>query len=124
MNSKVAVGIITYQPEEQVLQRIIEVVESGYKAYIFDNSPDDPIIRNYVKQEASDDTKITYVTCGKNVGLGIGLSALCAQAYYDSFPTILFFDQDTVFSRITLDYISDFYTNNENLAETVQLNYI
>jgi len=117
MNQNVAIGIITFKPEASVLQRLQETIQSGYKVYVFDNSPEDTLVRDYVHGGAADVTQITYLTCGKNVGLGVGLAAVCAHAYYDSFPVLLFFDQDTVYSRVTLDYISDFYSKNAGLSE-------
>jgi len=118
MNRKVAIGMITYNPGKNVLQRLQKTITSGFKVYIFDNSPEIAIIRDYINNGTIDSSQITYLTCGKNVGLGYGLSALCAHAYYDSFPALLFFDQDTVYSDETLCYISSFYSENISLAET------
>jgi rhamnosyltransferase len=50
------------------------------------------------------------------VGLGFGISSVCAQAYYDSFPALIFFDQDTVFDYNTLDFVEEFYNKNVNLT--------
>ena len=117
MNENIAIGIIIYNPGSSVLIRIEETIRSGYKVYIFDNSPDSGIIRDYVKSDAADASMITYLTCGKNAGLGYGLAAVCSHAYYDSFPALLFFDQDTVYSAQTLDYISHFFLENRALPQ-------
>ena len=117
MNLNVAIGIITYNPESSVVKRLSDTIKSGYKVYIFDNSPDNSIVRDYAYSNAEARSHITYLTCGKNAGLGYGLSAVCAHAYYDSFPTLLFFDQDTVYSTETLDYVSAFYGRNDFLSE-------
>lgn len=117
MNHNVAIGIITYNPESSVVKRLSDTISSGYKIYIFDNSPDNSIVRDFAYSNADVRSQITYLTCGKNVGLGFGLSAVCAHAYYDSFPALLFFDQDTVFSAETLDYVSAFYGRNDFLSE-------
>ena len=116
MNQNVAVGIIIFQPNDSVLQRIREAILGGYRLFIFDNSPDHTLVRDFIRNEA-DESQVTYLTCGKNVGLGFGLSMICAQAYYESFPTLLFFDQDTVYTRKTLEYISDFYSKNIGLSD-------
>jgi rhamnosyltransferase len=50
------------------------------------------------------------------VGLGFGISSVCAEAYYDSYPALIFFDQDTVFDRSTLDFIEDFYICNFSIT--------
>lgn len=112
-----AIGIITYKPGKSVLERIKKTIIDGYKVYIFDNSPDISLIRDYIQREMTDPSAVTYLTCGKNVGLGYGLAAVCSHAYYDSYPTLLFFDQDTVYSTGTLQYISDFYTDNVNISD-------
>lgn len=117
MNQNVAVSVITFHPGASVLTRLQETIQSGYKLYIFDNSPENSVVRDFIRDNSTDASQVTYLTCGKNVGLGFGLSTVCSHAYYDSFPTLLFFDQDTVYSRITLDYISDFYSKNIGLAD-------
>lgn len=118
MNKSIAVGIITYNPGDSVVQRLVDTIQKGYKVYIFDNTPEVPIIRNFLNRDAYTASMVSYHTCGKNVGLGYGLSAICAQAYYDSFATLLFFDQDTVFRLETLDYISEYYQKNRNLCDS------
>lgn len=118
MNRNVAVGIITYNPGSSVLQRLKETISSGYKVFLFDNSPDKSLIRDFAYSDLPGASQITYLTCGKNVGLGYGLAAICAHAYYSAFPTLLFFDQDTVYSDKTLAYISDYYEANRNLADS------
>ena len=115
MSENVAVGMITYNPGASVLSRIQETISCGFKIYVFDNSPDCSLIRDFVSDNATDSSMITYQTLGKNVGLGIGLCALCASAYYDGFPSLLFFDQDTVYSEETLRYISGFFQKNIGL---------
>jgi rhamnosyltransferase len=48
----------------------------------------------------------------------VGIASVCAQAYYDGFAALLFFDQDTVFDTGTLDFIRAFYERNPKLATT------
>lgn len=118
MDRNVAIGIIVFNPAKSVLERIKIAINSGFKVYVFDNSPDNALIRDYAHSDMTDQSQITYITCGKNVGLGYGLAAICAQSYYDFFPTLLFFDQDTIFSSETLSYISSFYMGNSHLADS------
>ena len=112
MSRNIAIGIVTYNPGENLISRLSLAIESGFVPYIFDNSPENRIIRNFCAHGQN----CRYSTCGKNVGLGVGISAVCAQAYYDSFPALIFFDQDTVFNRETLDFIEDFYVSNARIA--------
>lgn len=118
MNNKIAVGVITYNPSQNLLLRLQETLDDGYNIYIFDNSPENEIVRDFVKRNAKNSPQIFYLTCGKNAGLGFGLASVCAQAYYDSFPALLFFDQDTVFNSGTLRFICDFYNENNGLDKT------
>jgi rhamnosyltransferase len=118
MVSNVAIGFITYNPIQSVILRLQDILNEGYYIYIFDNSPEKNIVRDFVKQSTEFSSQIVYLTCGKNAGLGFGLASICAQAYYDSFPALIFFDQDTVFSNVTLNYICNFYNENSYLDKS------
>lgn len=111
----VAIGTITYSPSHSLLCRLQEALKAGYDIYIFDNSPENAITRSFVKENTNYLKQISYFTSGKNVGLGFGLSTICAHAYYDSYPALIFFDQDTVFNNDTLQFIRDFYDRNTDL---------
>lgn len=114
MNRKIAIGVVTYKPNISLTLRLQNAIASGFSVYIFDNSPKDELIRQFCRRSNAGSVK--YITCGKNVGLGFGISSVCAEAYYDSYPALIFFDQDTVFDSSTLDFIEDFYINNTNMA--------
>lgn len=114
MNRKIAIGVVTYKPDINLTLRLQSVIASGFSVYIFDNSPEDELIRKFCRKFNIDAAR--YITCGKNAGLGIGISSVCAQAYYDSYPALIFFDQDTVFENNTLNFIEDFYDNSINIT--------
>jgi rhamnosyltransferase len=107
---KFAIGFVIYNPSVNLIQRINLALASGFALYIFDNSPQVGFIREFIKSEV----RCKYITCGKNVGLGYGISSVCAQAYYDSFRALLFFDQDTIFNVSTLLFIDNFYGSHYN----------
>ncbi len=107
----VAVGVVTFNPSKSLLARLSIALSSGFILYVFDNSPAESIIRDFCTSH--DNCK--YFTCGKNVGLGYGISTICAQAYYNSHPALIFFDQDTVFNQDTLEFIEDFRRENKNI---------
>jgi rhamnosyltransferase len=44
-----------------------------------------------------------------NVGLSEGLARICNAAFESEYEALLYFDQDTVFETVTLDYISAYY---------------
>ncbi len=112
MNRKIAIGVVTYNPGDNLISRLSLALASGFVLYVFDNSPEDGIVQNFCDSKQA----CRYFSCGKNVGLGFAISTVCAQAYYDSFPALIFFDQDTVFDENTLDFIENFYINNANIA--------
>lgn len=112
MERKIAIGFVVYNPSSNLIRRLRETLLLGFTVYIFDNSPEKSSIRNFIKGRGN----IKYATSGKNLGLGIGLSTLCAQAHYDAYPALVFFDQDTSFSTETLIAIEKYYINNHHLV--------
>lgn len=105
-----AIGFVIYNPDVEFLNRLKSILNSGYSIYIFDNSPEISLIRD----EFRNYTNINYFSAGKNVGLGFGLSVVCSNAYYDNYKELLFFDQDTIFSIKTLDFVNKFSKTQQN----------
>lgn len=114
MNRDIALGVVTYKPDRTLIRRLQLAIEHGYSVYVFDNSPEDGLIREFCRQWRS--AGATYLTCGKNVGLGFGISSVCAHAFYDAHFALLFFDQDTIFDGSTLQFVADFYAHHTCLA--------
>ncbi len=112
MGRKISVGFVVYNPESNFTVRLQQVVAQGFDVYIFDNTP----WKTEVRDLSVTSRNIKYFTVGKNVGLGYGMSSVCAQAYYSGNSTLLFFDQDTIFSRETLDFVESYYLSNLSLA--------
>lgn len=112
MENKIAIGVVTYKPNANLTVRLEKAIDSGFTVYIFDNSSEDGLIRHFCQRYKNNQAR--YITCGKNVGLGFGISSVCAQAYFESFPGLVFFDQDTVFDICTLRFIEEFYTHNKS----------
>lgn len=112
--SPVALGFVAYRAEPNLVARLELAYAAGYQVYVFDNSPERELIRDTCRRLAG----VQYRTCGRNVGLGVGIAAVCSQAFYDGFVALVFFDQDTVFDRSTLDFISTFHSRNPNVAMT------
>lgn len=109
MTGNFAIGLVVYRPGPGLLERLRRWTGVGYTFYLYDNSPEVGTVR----AAAGVNPNIRYYTSGKNAGLGIGISTLCAHAYYDGFKAMLFFDQDTGFSDETLTFISEFYAQRE-----------
>jgi GT2 family glycosyltransferase len=101
-NLQYAIGIVIYKEGKNFLEKVNLFINQGYIVYIYDNSPSGKFSREYMNKD-----NIKYYTCGKNIGLSISMSTLCAQAYYDGYDKLLFLDQDTIVSENTLVYIQN-----------------
>lgn len=108
MTRKIAVGIVVYHAGEELLRRLELTSSNGFEVYVFDNSPDVANVREFSTLHP----RIHYFTCGKNLGLGIGISTVCANAHQRGHTALLFFDQDTGFSGETLSYVETNYVDN------------
>ena len=106
-----AVGFVLFH-ESNFKEKIDIVAKSGFIIYIYDNSPDSKFARGYIQDEYKN--CIRYFTSGVNAGLGVAMSTICAHAYYDKFEALLFFDQDTIFTRETLDFVYQHYRSQPN----------
>lgn len=111
MHKEFIIGFILYRPTKSTKLRIEETIKSGFSVLIYDNSPEYDIIRKHFHNHEN----VTYITGGKNLGLGIGLSTICSQAYYNSYKTLLFFDQDTIFATESIRFIEMYYKTNREL---------
>ena len=100
---KPAYGFIVYHSQPAFLVRVAMLVGAGRALYIFDNSPADPAVRDAVRALPN----VTYLTAGKNVGLGFAFCAIGAQAYYDGRTHLMFFDQDTGFNLETVHCVDE-----------------
>jgi rhamnosyltransferase len=111
-----AIGLILYHPEESLLRRIDQMINLGFCVYVFDNSPFDSRFARNIQENQN----IYYLTAGKNVGLGVSLSTLCATAYIHGYQRLLFLDQDTGISTQTLEFIETF---TQTLSTSIQQQY-
>ncbi|PFH10693.1 rhamnosyltransferase [Collimonas sp. PA-H2] len=89
-------------------------IESNYQVYIFDNSPKESTVREFCKNKK----EIRYFTVGKNLGLGLGIASVCAQAFYENKSALIFFDQDTIFNKDTLECVENYNSQHPELATT------
>lgn len=111
-----AIGLVLYHPEESLLKRVEQMVTLGFKVYVFDNSPFGAPYSHAIQSNPN----ISYLTAGKNVGIGFSLSTLCATAYAHGFQRLLFLDQDTGISGRTLEFIETF---PQSLSSDIQQQY-
>lgn len=96
-----ALGFVAFRPDPSFYDRIELAVGMGIRVFVFDNAPD---ALDHVRLGALGHGCLHYTTAGNNLGLGVGLSAICASAYMLGCDYLLFFDQDTRFAAETLTY--------------------
>ncbi|RZK04553.1 MAG: glycosyltransferase, partial [Flavobacterium sp.] len=108
----ISLGFVLFKAEPSLVERIRLASQAGFQCYIFDNSPEDETFNEVFNNKQN----CKYITTGKNAGLGVGISCVCGQSYYDKFKALLFFDQDTVFDISTLEFANDFYESNQSLG--------
>lgn len=111
MKRSIALGFVIYNPSSNFASRAQMAIDSGFDVYIFDNSPETPNINALTESSG----KIRYSTCGTNRGLGLGIRTVCTKAYDDKHEALIFFDQDSVFTKHTLLFIDNFYATHTDL---------
>jgi rhamnosyltransferase len=114
MKRSIALGFVIFNPSGNFTSRAQMAIDSGFDVYIFDNSPEMPSINGLTESSG----KIRYFTCGKNRGLGLGIRTVCTKAYEDEHEALIFFDQDSVFTKQTLLFIDNFYATHTKLKRS------
>lgn len=96
-----AIGFVTFRPDPSFYDRVALACGMGLQVFVFDNAP---TATDHARLGTPEQRYLHYTTAGNNVGLGVGLSVVCASAYAHGCEYLLFFDQDTRFTADTLDY--------------------
>jgi rhamnosyltransferase len=104
MNDTLALGFILFNPSKDAVTRISDSARSGYEIFIFLNSPVKEEFINVLKSVES----IHILSNGLNEGLARGLSSLCNAASLGKFRALLYFDQDSIFTLETLNYVEKY----------------
>jgi rhamnosyltransferase len=114
---KPPIATILYNPDNSTYERIKSAIDFGYEVYIFDNSPD----LNSKLFVSENKNKVRYFTYDRNVGIGPALRLICSTAFDNGSEHLLFFDQDTIFTEETLNFIIDYLSESsvgENSAKS------
>lgn len=111
---KFPVAIVLYNPSLSAINRIINFVDLGVNLYIFDNSEKKNDL--FLNQKG-----IMYYSYEYNYGLSFSLNFICNRIKEDKFDSFLFFDQDTIFTIQTLEFVQNF-VNYKNLINDSILN--
>lgn len=104
MTNKLAIGFVLYNPHVFSIQRIIDCANLGHTIYLYINSIQEDGLKLLTSHKS-----LNIFFGESNGGLSKGLMIICNAAYNSKFKALLYFDQDTVFEKITLDYISSYY---------------
>lgn len=112
-----AVGLVLYNPEKSLIERVDQMISLGFRVYVFDNSPFGAKFTGNMQKSQG----VFYLTAGKNVGIGYSLSTLCATAYAHGYQRLLFLDQDTGISPSTLEFIEEF---PKSIATDIEQQYV
>ncbi len=102
-------AFVLYNPSQNSINRIIDFANKGCIIYVYDNS-------SSTNEELSKTKNISYFSNNINHGLSYSLKFLCEIVSKNSFKKLLFFDQDTIFTQETLNYIEEFanFMSHEN----------
>jgi rhamnosyltransferase len=105
-----AIGIVLYCPDEGVIKKINIINELGLEVFIFDNSP--------INKLSFDSVKVHYLGNDKNPGLGVGLKKITSIAHDKGFDSMLYFDQDTLFSEETIKFVLKILQRNPQIKSS------
>ena len=99
-SKKIVICTILYKPDKSAINRIQKTADSGWQIYFLDNTPGSLKCMDELKHPL-----IRPFSLGKNVGIGMSLRLMAATAFYEGFSQFLYFDQDTIYTNVTLKYI-------------------
>ena len=99
--------VVTYNPNEEVLENINTYIDELDKIYVIDNSTDN-------NEDLFKSKKITYISNGKNKGIAYALNKGISLACKDKFLYVLTMDQDSSFEK---EGLKKFIKNIESFKE-------
>jgi len=108
-----AISFVTYYPDRGVLYRMGIARNAGFTVYVFDNTPGgSEILRN------GETEKIILMGTGENLGLGAALHLMMQAVAENGFSHVFYFDQDTVFTKDTMQWLRAWLDLNESRLDT------
>jgi len=104
-----AISFVTYYPDRGVLDRMGIARDAGFTVYVFDNTPGgSEILRN------GESENINLMGTGENLGLGTALHLMMQAVAENGFSHVFYFDQDTVFTKDTMQWLRAWLDLNES----------
>jgi rhamnosyltransferase len=110
MKDNIALGFILFNPSKDSVKRIVDTAITGYEIFVFLNSKleDEALLK--LKSVSS----IHVFDYNSNQGLSTGLSSVCNAAFINKNKGLLYFDQDSIFTFDTLDYVKKYFSFIQN----------
>jgi rhamnosyltransferase len=108
-----AISFVAYYPDRGVLDRIGIARDAGFTVYVFDNTPGgSEILRN------GESENINLMGTGENLGLGAALHLMMQAVTETGFSHVFYFDQDTVFTKDTMQWLRAWLDLNQSRLDT------
>lgn len=108
---KFVITMVTYFPDDQLMERVEAFLKKGYTFWIFDNTPNGSAnlapIRHY------ENCVFLNLPQG-NVGLGPALNMLFKKVYAAGYSHLMYFDQDTLFGLDSIHWILQWYHESDH----------
>lgn len=112
MNGKIAICLVSYYPDKDLLERIEFTLQDGYSVFVYDNTPSDTSFFSALSMP-----NFTLLANGKNEGMGVALNVLLKFVKELGFSRALYFDQDTVFTLGSLRWIDEYLAKDCEIAD-------
>ncbi|MBO0437907.1 glycosyltransferase [Vagococcus fluvialis] len=106
---KFGIGVILYNPDEFVLDRLIEYSSITETIYIYDNTEGKNIFSEKISQLFSN-----YFSFNKNLGMSEALNKIFESSIEDNLDYVLTMDQDSDFSKESINNMLTFIKANSN----------
>lgn len=113
--NELVIGVVTFNPTKQSVDRIFWLTSIGFKVFIFDNSV---LVNKDFEDRLIKNTNVYFESREKNLGLGYGITSICKNAYRKDFRMIFFLDQDTSIAEQSMNFLQSFLLEHTNLANT------
>lgn len=112
---KYSLTFVAYHPETSFYDRLEAVLAAEVDCWIFDNTPGG----DRRLQELGSKSSLKYIhQSNVNIGLGPAMHQLLQQAWQGGVKAAVYFDQDTIFSLKSLEFINEWVESHHrrNLA--------
>ena len=114
-----ALCFVAYYPTSELVASIQLGLSEGYNVYVYDNTPNGDDRLNTIQSP-----DLVRLGSGKNEGMGIALNEVIQQIAAEKHTHALYFDQDTLFTAASLQWINAWMTlHTEDLNKAAVINF-